>query len=398
MSVSEVIDTVQIIDVDTHVTEPPDLWTSRMSSAKWGDKIPYVKWDDRWKEERWYVGDTSFIGVGTGAMAGWNEYVPSQPPRMDDTDPGSWDPNARLKRMDEYGIYGQLIYPNILGFHWHAFLALKDREFMLECVKVYNDFLVDFCSADPKRLYPLMVLPFWDVDACLAEMERCAARGHRGIVFAQNFEKVGEPALSSGHWDRIFDRAQGMQLPVNFHVGFGAWGSLEDFEHTLSNQSTFDRRTHARDFALFMIGNARGIAEVIMNGVCEKFPRLDFVSIESGFGFLPYFLQALDWQWHNDGIALDNPGVPLPSEMFKRQVYGTFWFEQIVPEHVAPWVDNLMFETDYPHPTSLSPGPASSAAIPSVAVKQSLAGLPDDAVRKIVHGNAARVYHLDETR
>jgi len=79
-------------------------------------------------------------------------------------------------------------------------------------------------------------------------------------------------------------------------------------------------------------------------------------------------------------------------------VYGTFWFEQIVPDHVAPWVDNLMFETDYPHPTSLSPGPASIAEVPSIAVKQSLAGLPDDAVRKIVHGNAARVYHLDETR
>ena len=136
MTVSEIIDTVQIIDVDTHVTEPPDLWTSRMSSAKWGDRIPYVKWDDRWKEERWHVGDASFIGVGTGAMAGWNDYIPSQPPRMDDTDPGSWDPHARLKRMDEYGIYGQLIYPNILGFHWHAFLALQDREFMLECVKV----------------------------------------------------------------------------------------------------------------------------------------------------------------------------------------------------------------------------------------------------------------------
>ena len=60
MPVSEVIDSVQIIDVDTHVTEPPDLWTSRMSSAKWGDKIPYVRWDDRWNEERWHVGDTSF--------------------------------------------------------------------------------------------------------------------------------------------------------------------------------------------------------------------------------------------------------------------------------------------------------------------------------------------------
>ena len=133
-----------------------------------------------------------------------------------------------------------------------------------------------------------MVLPFWDVDACLAEIDRCAAKGHRGIVFAQNFDKVGQPPLSSGHWDRIFDKAQGMQLPINFHVGFGAWGSTEDFEKTLSNTTEFDRRTHARDFVMFMAGNARGIAEVVINGVAEKFPRLDFVSIESGFGFIPY--------------------------------------------------------------------------------------------------------------
>ena len=87
MSVEEVVDSTKIVDVDSHVTEPADLWTSRMSAAKWGDKIPHVKWDDRWKEERWFVGDNSFIGVGTGAMAGWTEYIPSQPPTMDDTIP-----------------------------------------------------------------------------------------------------------------------------------------------------------------------------------------------------------------------------------------------------------------------------------------------------------------------
>jgi predicted TIM-barrel fold metal-dependent hydrolase len=398
MSIAEVIDGAKIIDVDSHVTEPPDLWTSRISVAKWGDQVPHVRWDDRWQEQRWFVGDRSFIGVGVGAMAGWKDFVPSQPPTMDDADPGSWDPVARIARLDQYGVWGQLIYPNILGFHWHAILSTKNPALMLECVRAYNDFLADFCSVAPDRLFPLMVLPFWDVDACLGEIERSAARGHRGIVFAQNFDKVGEPPLSSGHWDRIFAQAQTLELPMNFHVGFGAWGSNEDFEETLTKSSSFDRRTHARDFALFMIGNARGIGEVIMNGLCEKFPRLEWVSIESGFGYIPYFLEALDWQWFNDGLAKDFPGSPLPSELFRRQVYGTFWFEKIVPEQVEPWVDNVMFETDYPHATSLSPGPASSSLIPSEMAKQSMAGLSDESVRKLVHDNATRVYHLDERR
>src|ERR1700722_176282 len=109
MSVAEVIDNTRIIDVDSHVTEPPDLWTSRVSVAKWGDLVPHVRWDDQWQEERWFVGDQSFIGVGVGAMAGWKDFVPSQPPTMDDTDPGSWDPVARLARLDEYGVWGQPI-------------------------------------------------------------------------------------------------------------------------------------------------------------------------------------------------------------------------------------------------------------------------------------------------
>ncbi len=398
MSVSEVIDNTRIIDVDSHVTEPPDLWTSRLSKAKWGDDIPHVRWDDKWQEERWFVGELSFVGVGTGAMAGWTEYIPSQPPTMADTDPGAWDPKARLARLDEYGVWGQFIYPNILGFHWHAIMTVKDPELMLECVRAYNDFLVDFCSEAPDRLFPLMVLPFWDIDECVKEMERSAARGHRGLVFAQNFEKVNQPPLSSGHWDPVLAAAQGLELPINFHVGFGAWATIEDFQKTLANTTEFDRRTHARDFALFMIGNARGIAEVVMNGLCERFPRLNWVSIESGFGFLPYLMQALDWQWYNDGLAKDFPGSPLPSELFKRQCYGTFWFEKIVPEHVEPYVDNLMFETDYPHPTSLSPGPTSSSLRPADMAKESMAGMPDEWVRKIVHGNAARIYHLDERR
>jgi uncharacterized protein len=398
MSVDQVIDSTKIIDVDSHVTEPADLWTSRISTSKWGDLVPHVRWDERWAEQRWFVGDKSFIGVGVGAMAGWKDFVPSQPPTMEETDPGSWDPVARIARLNEYGVWGQFLYPNILGFHWHAILGTKDPALMLACVEAYNDFLADFCAVAPDRLYPLMVLPFWDVEACLKEIERSARRGHRGIVFAQNFEKVGQPALSSGHWNRIFDKAQGMELPINFHVGFGAWGSGEDFEQTLTKASTFDRRTHARDFAMFMIGNARGIAEVIMNGLCEQFPRLNWVSIESGFGFVPYLLEALDWQWYNDGLKRDFPDSLLPSELFRRQVYGTFWFEKVVADHIAPYIDNVMFETDYPHATSLSPGPNSYSLMPSEMAKKSMADLPDEWVRKLVNGNAAKVYHLNERR
>ena len=108
MSVAEVIDNTKIIDVDSHVTEPPDLWTSRVSVAKWGDLVPHVRWDDQWQEERWFVGDQSFIGVGVGAMAGWKDLVPSQPPTMDDTDP---DPGIRWCALPGWTSTGSGVRP-----------------------------------------------------------------------------------------------------------------------------------------------------------------------------------------------------------------------------------------------------------------------------------------------
>src|SRR4051794_26066244 len=101
-----------VIDVDSHITEPPDLWTSRISSAKYGDVIPHVVFDERLQMQRWLVGDRRLPVVGASSYAGWTEFPPSPPPTMDDMDPASFDPRERVKRLDEYGIAQQVMYPN----------------------------------------------------------------------------------------------------------------------------------------------------------------------------------------------------------------------------------------------------------------------------------------------
>jgi predicted TIM-barrel fold metal-dependent hydrolase len=131
-----------------------------------------------------------------------------------------------------------------------------------------------------------------------------------------------------------------------------------------------------------------------MRGVCHRYPRLNFVSVESGFGYIPFLLQALDWQFINNGIHSEQPEWPLPSEAFHRQIYATFWFERILAAQIDEFQDNVMFETDFPHPTSLSPGPNSSSALPSEVVESTLEGISQDVKRKLLHGNAARIYHL----
>src|SRR4051794_4558345 len=80
----------KIIDTDTHVIEPYDLWTSRISTQKYGDLVPHVKWDQEKEEDAWYFGDKRTGAAAASAMAGWHEYPPNHPRRLGDVNPATW--------------------------------------------------------------------------------------------------------------------------------------------------------------------------------------------------------------------------------------------------------------------------------------------------------------------
>jgi hypothetical protein len=124
------INDIPIIDTDTHVVEPPDLWTSRLS-AKWGDLVPHVKWDEDKAEEGWFIGDNRLGPVGGAAMAGWTEYPPFHPRRWEDTDPSTWDPAKRLEVMDGYNVKAQLLYPNVAVFDAKSIVSVQDASLRL---------------------------------------------------------------------------------------------------------------------------------------------------------------------------------------------------------------------------------------------------------------------------
>jgi predicted TIM-barrel fold metal-dependent hydrolase len=382
-----------VIDADSHVSEPPDLWTARLSSAGWGDQIPHLEFDERRGYERWVIGGKRLTAVAGWAMAGWNDFPPSHPRTMDEADPGAFDPVVRAERLDEFGVTAQVLYPNLLAFFPYAFLAIEDRKLRLECVQAYNDFLVEFSHKAPGRFIPLTALPFWDVKESVEEMRRCHGAGHRGIVFAGKPYKLGLPNLSDPHWGPIFEAAEALELPVNFHVGFQEMD--EDDIRSMLGLATV-RADYAKNSALSLLGNAEAIADVIMSGICEQYPNLKFVSVESGFGWLPYFVESMDWQWLNSGAAKELPDRLMPREYFRRQVYGSFWFERdTIPRLIDLYPDNMLFETDFPHPTSLSPGPASSSENPRDMIRGSLQGVPEEIQRKVLFENAARLYKYE---
>jgi predicted TIM-barrel fold metal-dependent hydrolase len=180
---------LRVIDCDTHVVEHYDLWTSRVSTKKYGDKVPQVV---RENDVDMWVSGGNILGPAAGlAIAGWKEPPPKFPGRIEDVDPRIWQPEGRLEIMDEYGIYGEVLYPNVAGFGAGRYLEFGDMDLALLLLQAYNDWLADWGRVAPGRYIPVMAVPFWDIDLSIKEMERCVEIGHKGMVFSQAPETFG---------------------------------------------------------------------------------------------------------------------------------------------------------------------------------------------------------------
>jgi len=373
-----------IIDVDAHITEAPDTWTSRVA-AKYVDRVPHVRRVDG--KDVWFIDGQVASPVGPTAPAGWSSPVPAMPNTYEDLLPAAYDARARLALLDEVGIWAQLLYPNVGGFGGQRFLRLKDRELMYECVRAYNDWQHEWASADAQRLIPVASLPFWDVDDCVREIERTAALGFKTVLFTGEPHRFDLPYMGDAYWNPLWAAATAHQMPVNLHVGGG------EFNWDL-------RRTAERGFAeTFAIEglalfhkNGQQVCDVLLSGILPRFPTLRIVSVESGIGWLPFALEAIDYQFIEGGGKHTRPELDrLPSEYFADQVSITFWFEKFAVRELvgrAIPANNVMFETDFPHPTCLYGNVHEH-------IEASMRGVSDDIRRKLLWDNAMSLYHLD---
>lgn len=388
-------DNFPAVDSDTHVIEPEDLWTARLPK-KWLDDAPRVRWDDATGKLMWFFAGQRIMPPLLPAHAGWHEYSPDHPASWEEADKASYDVAARVARMDEYGITMQVLYPNIAMFTSARLQEANNVGLQNALIRAYNDWQLEWCSYAPERFIPMISVPFWDIEATNAEIVRSHDLGCKGIVFTQDPTAFGLPALMDEHWDSTWALAQERQLPVNFHIGSGNFDRRE--KYTTAARSTKGRNAQtARTDVTNFLANARTISEVIYGGVCHRFPSLKFVSVESGVGYLGYVLELLDWQWYNSGLAAQNPKYLLPSEYFSRQIYATFLFERASARHAIEQLgsENLMWETDFPHPSSMSPGPCSLAVSPPEYVNSALGNLDRTDLENVMFRNAARVYQLD---
>jgi predicted TIM-barrel fold metal-dependent hydrolase len=358
------------------------------------DQVPRVDRHPETGVMRWHVGEVWMHPVASTANTGWPEYAPNFPTDWDLIDKGSYDPVIRLQRLDELGIYAQTLYPNLVCFSTGVFMGMEP-DVAITSIRAYNDFLTEFASVDTDRLIPIAMVPFWDVDECVKEIERTAAAGHRGVLFANQFEKLGLPRFEDPHWDPVYDAAQSLGLSMNFHAGFAnsPKPKAKKADVYAFGKWTGDIGALAANVATTMlISNTNAFGTILTCGIAERFPRLRFVSVESGVGYIPFLLESLDW--HFKGYGVHRTGRRLPSEVFRAQCYGAFWFETSTFPLFDLFPDNFLFSTDYPHATSLTSGPASPSLDPGDHIAAYFGELSTDVVRKVLWDNAAGLYGL----
>jgi predicted TIM-barrel fold metal-dependent hydrolase len=378
-----------VIDTDTHLTEPRDLWTSR-APARYVDRVPRVEVVDG--RNTWV-----FDGAVVGA-AGSSAVIDSKGEKhlgmsfvgmsYDEVQPAAFDARARVELMDELGIWAQIVYPNTFGFGGQKFIDMPDADLRLLTVQIYNDASAEMQEASGDRLFGMAIMPWWDIDASVAEIRRCHAMGVRGVNCGTGPHVHGLPDLSQPEWDPMWDVCAELAMPVNFHIGASA--------DTLSWFGTSPWPSHDEDTklaigsAMMYLSNASVMANLIFGGVLERHPEVQFVSVESGVGWIPFFLQSLDYQQQQSTPGTYGTRFSLtPTEYFQRQMHACFWFEEAgVAEAIAALGDTrVMFETDYPHPTCLYPD---SLGVAETAVRS----LPEQTRRRVMAENATNLYRV----
>lgn len=173
---------IKIVDCDTHITEAPDLFTSRAPAAL-KDKVPHVKLDAD-GVERWYVGDRNFGSMGGNVIRKDHNKLLGRLafPKLEQAHPGGHLVKERLQAMDDMGIYAQIAFQNSGVTQAGALMSLGDPDLALAIVQMYNDATRDIQVESGQRIFNMIHLPFWDQKLMETELRRCIDMGLKGLV------------------------------------------------------------------------------------------------------------------------------------------------------------------------------------------------------------------------
>jgi predicted TIM-barrel fold metal-dependent hydrolase len=373
----------KIFSADSHVSEPGDLWVQRIDK-EFQFRAPRVERRERngRMEDLWiYEGFPPHpVGVGLGAAGRTgpgNSNFREEGKGYADALPGGWDPDARIKDMDLDGVEGEVIHTT-LGFR---LFWLEDPKLQRACFRVYNDWLAEFCSAKPTRLVGVALISLCDIDQACEELRRTTKMGlHGGMIWLS--PPANYPQYTSKLYDPFWATAQELDAPLVMHeITGGAESRLSPSAYWNVDLSLASMiRSHEPQ---------RTIAQLIMSGVCERFPGLKFISAENGLDWLPWYVSRVK-RARSSPNSYDAKLSMEPIDYFYRNIFFTYINEQhAVENRDVIGIDNLMFATDYPH--SASTWPKSQEIVQRDMTTYSVS---EDEKRKLIHDNVLKLYNI----
>ena len=329
-----------MIDCDSHVLEPADLWQNYLEK-KFVDRAIRIEEDDG--IEKLIIGEEVVLqGVLAGLGGAHIDKAKLFAPGMryvDGCPPASFDPAARISEMDKWGVSNTLLFPTICILPFPT----EDQALATAYCRAYNRWVEDFAKDCEGRVWPVAIINWYDVDHAIVELEACIKRGFKALFVPP--ETVGGKRLADPHFDRIWALCEEADLPGCLHVIVRFSGAAVPFAdwHASSPGPIFG-------FGLGATGQLiPAMTSIVTDGLFERFPKLKIVSVEAGAGYAPYLMDRLDAKYEVfEGLV---PLKKKPSEYMRSNCYFVAEPMERTTQMVLELVgnDNILWGSDYPH-------------------------------------------------
>ena len=371
----------KFISVDEHVQEHPEVWTRRLSRAKWGGRIPHLAKNSNGKE-RWLIDGREIALAGVADCGAVMSQRTENPQRWADVPAAVHDPKERLKAMDAAGIDYAVLYPTVAGIGGQNFGRIEDGELELACVQAYNDWLLEEWAAVSPRFVPQCIVPLAPIESTVTEIRRCVANGHRGVIYPSIPMELRElPHINDAVYDPVWAVCQELGVPICFHAGASAKIQIPAYEgYAPATAAAIQAITRPASSVSVLVN-------LLISKILMRFPKLKIVLAESGLGWGAYLLEYTDFQATGDQLPQNGYDL-MPSELFKRQCYLVGWYDRAslrVRDYIG--TENILWSSQFPQATSTWPNTKE-------ALVKSFAGVADADKQKILWQNAAQLYKI----
>jgi len=367
-----------LVSVDDHVVEPPDMFDNHLP-AKYRDVAPKVIQNESGNDV-WFYEGVELPNIGLNAVAGKPpEEYGIEPTTFSEMRPGCFDVGQRVRDMNANGVLGSMNFPSFPQFCGQLFSRTEDKGTALAMVQAYNDWHVDeWCGSAPGRFIPLAIPPIWDPQLMADEVRRMADKGCHAVSFSENPEKLGWPSYHNAHWDPFWQAIADTGTVPCLHIGSSSQLTITSVEAPINVM-----------ISLQPMNIVQAAADILWSRVMVEYPTIKFALSEGGIGWIPYFLERVDYVYEHHQ-AWTGQDLPMkPSELFRDRFITCFIDDAVgISNRDAVGVDTICWECDYPHSDSTWPDSPERLAA-------ALEGVSDADINAMTHRNAMRFFQYD---